>query len=47
MVENLTEIKNGITINVGVSAKTRKNTMCAKNVISGILLQIVVKMVNI
>ena len=30
MVENATQIKSGITINVGASAKIQKNTMCPK-----------------
>ena len=41
MVENVPWIKNGITINVGVSAKIQK-----KNIIFWILLNLVVKMVN-
>ena len=46
MVENIIYIKNGITINAGVSAKIWKN-MCAKKIIFGILLHVIVKMVNI
>ena len=30
MVDNATQIKNGITINVGASVKIRKNIMCVK-----------------
>ena len=30
MVENVTQIKSGITINVGASAKIQKSTMCPK-----------------
>ena len=32
MVENITRIKSGIAINVGVSVKIRKNIMCTKKV---------------
>ena len=46
MAENVTQIKSGITINVGVKAKVQENIMCAKNIILRILLQVVVKMVN-
>ena len=42
MVENAPWIKSGITINVGVSVKIQK-----KNIIFWILLNLVVKMVNI
>ena len=38
--------KSGVAINVGVSAKTQKNIMSAKNIIFGILLYAVVKMLN-
>ena len=47
MVENRTRIKSGIMINVDVSAKIQKNIMHAKEIIFGILLQVVVKMLNI
>ena len=47
MVENITQIKSGITINVDASVKIQKNKMCANTIIFGILLQAVVKMVNI
>ena len=47
MVENITQIKSGITINVDASVKIQKNKMCTKTIIFGILLQAVVKMVNI
>ena len=46
MVKNVTRIKSGVAINVGVSAKTQKNIMSAKNIIFGILLYAVVKMLN-
>ena len=44
--KNITRIKNGITINVGVSVKIQKNIICAKKIIFGILQHVVVKMVN-
>ena len=47
MVKNVIRIKNGRVINVGVSVKIWKNIMCAKNIIFGILLHVVAKMVNI
>ena len=47
MVENVIKIKSEITINIGVSAKSQKNVICAKKIIFGILLHVVVKMVNI
>ena len=40
---NITQIKIGITINVGASVKVKRNIMCAKN-IPGILLHVVTKM---
>ena len=43
--ENVIQIKNGITTNVDASAK--KHHICKKNVIFGILLHVVAKMVNI
>ena len=42
MVENVTQIKSGITINVVVSAKIKKN-ICAKKIIFEILLHVLVK----
>ena len=47
MVENITQIISGITINVDASVKIQKNKMCVKTIIFGILSQAVVKMVNI
>ena len=35
MVENIIQIKSGITVNVDVSAKIQENIMCAKNIIFG------------
>ena len=46
-VENITQIKSGKIINVGVSAKIRKNIKCAKKTTFGIALSLAVKMVNI
>ena len=45
MVANVTQIKSGTMINVGVSAKIQEK-MCAKEIIFGILLHIVVKTVD-
>ena len=44
MVGNVIQVKSGIMINVGASAK---NIIYVKNVIFGIVLQAVAKMVNI
>ena len=47
MVENVTRLKNGISANVGVSVKLKKNHLvCVNKTIFGILLHVVVKMVN-
>ena len=45
MVQNITQIKSGITINVDVSAKIRKNFMCLKNITLGILVYALLKMI--
>ena len=47
MVENVTQIKIGIMINVNVSVKIKKNIMRAKKIIFQILLHVIVKMTNI
>ena len=44
MVENVIQIKSGITISVDAIAK---NIAYVKNIIFGILLHVVVKMVNV
>ena len=47
MVRNVTQIKSGIMINVGVALEIRKKyIMCAKKIIFAILLHVVVKLVN-
>ena len=48
MVENVTRIKTGVTINVSVSVKIKKkkHRECVKMIILEILPQAVVKMVN-
>ena len=46
MVEKVTGIKSGITINFCVTAKVQKNIMSQRKVIFGILLHVVVNMVN-
>ena len=47
MVENATQIKSGITINVGVTAKIQKNIMHVKKIIFQIMLHLVMKMADI
>ena len=42
MVENVTQIKNGIKINITVGANIQEK-MCTKKVIFGILLNVLVK----
>ena len=46
IVKNVTRIKSGITINVGVIVKIQKNIVCVNKIIFGILLHVAVKMVN-
>ena len=46
MAKNVTWIKTGITISVGVSVEIHKSIVCRKKVILGILQHVVVKMVN-
>ena len=46
MVENVTQNKSGITINVGASAKIQNTIMCVKKITVRILLHIFVNMVN-
>ena len=47
MVENVTQIKIGIMINVNVSVKIKKNIRREKKIIFQILLNVIVKMTNI
>ena len=47
MVENVFQIKSGITINFGVSAKIQKKMITENRIIFGILLQELLKIVNI
>ena len=47
MSENVIQIKSRITRNVDVSVKIWKNTICAKNIIFGVVLHVVAEMVNI
>ena len=47
MVENVTQIKNGTLISVGVSVKILNNKICTERIMFGIVLQVVVEMVNI
>ena len=46
-VENVTQVKGGATINAGVTIERRQNIICAKKIILGIFLHVVVRMVNI
>ena len=46
MLENVTQIKSGITINVGVSVKIQNNIVCTKKVLFRILLHVVLKRLN-
>ena len=47
MIEKITQIKSGAIINVDVSPQIQKNIMCAKKLIFAIVLNSVVKKVNI
>ena len=47
MVGNVIQIKSGILINVRASVKIKKNIVCAKKIIFGMLLHAVLKIVNI
>ena len=44
---NVIHIKSGVTIHFDVSVKIRKNIVCAKKIMYGILLYVVAKMANI
>ena len=46
IVKNVTGIKNGTLISVGVSVKTQKNIVCLRKYIFGILQHEVAEMVN-
>ena len=46
LMVDVTRIKSGIIINVGVSTKIQNNIICAKKIIFRILLHAVVKMEN-
>ena len=47
MLEEVIQIKSGITINVDARVKIQKHVVCTKKIIFGILLHEVAKMVNI
>ena len=47
IVKNLTQIKNGVTIIVGVSVKIRKNIVSTKKITFEIQQHVFAKMVNI
>ena len=47
MVANVSRIKIGITVNIGVGAKTQKNILHWKTFIFVIALHVLVKMVDI
>ena len=46
VVENVIQIKSGITINIDVCPKIWKNVKCVKNIIFAILIYLVKKTVN-
>ena len=46
-IENVTQIKIGIMINVDVSANIQKNMMYVKKIIYGILAHLFMKLLNI
>ena len=46
MVENVIQIKSGTRINVGANVKIKKNIMCAKKILFGILLHVVAKIID-
>ena len=43
VIENVVQIKSGITINVDASVKIGNNLMCREKILFGILVQVVVK----
>ena len=45
-VENVIQIKSGVTLNVNMSTKIQEN-MCVTKIIFGILVHVLVKMVHI
>ena len=47
MVENITQIKSGLTINVDVSAKTQASIICAKRIIFGVLIYVLMEVLLI
>ena len=46
MVENVIQIKSGITLNDDAGVRIWKNMICVKKILFGILLYIVAKIVN-
>ena len=44
MVENVTQIKSGITVNANVNAKIQENILCAEKITFGILVHVFLKM---
>ena len=47
IAENVIQIISGITVNIDVIKKIRKNIMSVKNITFGILVNVLAKMVNI
>ena len=43
VIENMVQIKSGITINVDASVKIGNNLICGEKILFGILVQVVVK----
>ena len=46
MDKSVIQMNSGLTKNFNVSAKIQEKIMCARNIIFGILLHVVIKMVN-
>ena len=46
MMENLTQIKNGIAINIKLIAKNQEQISNAKQIVFDVLVNVLVKMVN-
>ena len=47
IVENVIQIKSGISINVDGGAKIRENVVCVKKILFVILANVLAKMINI
>ena len=47
MVENVIQIKSGLTMKVDVDVKFQINTMCARKIIFGIVIHVFAQIVHI